>query len=59
MDGSGFLSASEFKNVLENLGEELEYEDIKAIMQEMDSDGDGQVSLREFTNMITNNWALL
>lgn len=42
-DGSGSISKSELKFVMENLGEKLSSEEIEEMMQEADKDGNGEI----------------
>ena len=42
-DGDGFISPGELKTVLGRLGENLNEEDVNAMIAEADTDGDGQV----------------
>ncbi|KAL4237286.1 hypothetical protein ACF0H5_002005 [Mactra antiquata] len=42
-DGDGFISASELRHVMTNLGEKLTDEEVDAMIQEADSDGDGKI----------------
>jgi len=53
-DGSGYISAQELKQVLENLGESLTDEEVDEMMKEADLDSDGQVSFEEFVKMMAN-----
>lgn len=43
-DCNGFISASDLKQVMNNLGEKLTDEDINEMIKEADHDGDGQVN---------------
>ncbi|XP_046582448.1 calmodulin-A-like isoform X1 [Haliotis rubra] len=47
-DCNGFISASDLKQVMNNLGEKLTDEDINEMIKEADHDGDGQVNYEEF-----------
>ena len=51
-DGNGFISASELRGVMQNLGEVLSQEDVDAMIKEADVDGDGQVNFEEFKKMM-------
>jgi Ca2+-binding EF-hand superfamily protein len=44
-DRNGFISASELRHVMGNLGEKLTDRDIQEMLREADIDGDGQVRL--------------
>lgn len=43
-DGNGYISASELRYVMTNLGERLSEEEVEEMIQEADIDGDGQVN---------------
>ena len=43
-DGNGFISASELRHVMTNLGEKLTDEEVDEMIREADIDGDGQVN---------------
>merc|ERR1719422_641473 len=51
-DGSGSISESELRQIMNNIGEDVTDEEIKEMMIEADLDGDGQVSFKEFAAMI-------
>ena len=51
-DGSGSISESELRQIMNNIGEDVTDEEIKEMMNEADLDGDGQVSFKEFAAMI-------
>ena len=51
-DGDGFVSASELRHVMVNLGEELTDEDVDEMIREADIDGDGQIGFEEFARMM-------
>ncbi len=52
-DGNGFVSSSEIKFVMSNLGVELTDDELTEMVLEADIDGDGQVCFEEFYNMMT------
>jgi len=45
-DRNGFISASELRHVMSNMGEKLTDRDIQEMLREADIDGDGQVRLQ-------------
>ena len=51
-DGSGSISESELRQIMNNIGEKVTDEEIREMMKEADLDGDGQVSFKEFAQII-------
>ena len=51
-DGNGFISASELRHVMVNLGERLTDEEVDEMVREADIDGDGQINYEEFVKMM-------
>jgi len=51
-DNNGFISASELRQVMINLGEKLTDEEINEMIREADNDDDGQVNYEEFVKMM-------
>ena len=43
-DGNGYISASELRHVMTNLGEKLTDDEVDEMIREADIDGDGQVN---------------
>lgn len=43
-DRNGFISASELRHIMLNLGEKLSDEEVKAMMSVADKDGDGKIN---------------
>ena len=43
-NGDGFITSSELREVMKNLGEELTDDEVGAMIREADSDGDGQIT---------------
>ena len=54
VDGKGFITASDLKQIMINLGEKLMDRDISAMMKEADINKDGQVSYDEFIRIVTS-----
>lgn len=54
-DGDGQITAQEFQQLMQALGEELSDEGAAMAIQKMDSDGDGRISLEEFAEYMTAN----
>ena len=52
MDGSGFISAKELRQVMTDLGEKPTDGEVEELMRHADIDGDGQVSFDEFVTMM-------
>merc|ERR1712086_278141 len=48
-DGSGTVSKLEFQSTLEKLGTGLKAREIEDLLREIDTGGDGQISLDEFS----------
>merc|ERR1712032_78751 len=51
-DDNGFISHSELRQVMLNLGEKLDDAEIKEMIREADLDDDGQVNYQEFVRMM-------
>ena len=51
-DGSGTITAMEFKTTLQNLGSDLSMEDIQGMIREVDENGDGTIDREEFVKMV-------
>ena len=51
-DGNGFINRQELGYVMENLGENMEKEEIESLINEIDIDGDGQINYEEFYTMM-------
>merc|ERR1712159_667282 len=47
-DKNGSITATELKQVMKSLGEQLTDEQVELMMQEMDADGDGELSFEDF-----------
>lgn len=51
-DQDGYISPSELRHVMMNLGEKLTDEELEQMIREADLDGDGQVNYEEFARMM-------
>ncbi|KAK9725538.1 hypothetical protein RND81_05G151700 [Saponaria officinalis] len=51
-DQNGYISATELRNVMINLGEKLTEEEAQLMIKEADLDGDGQVNYEDFVQMM-------
>lgn len=51
-DGNGLIDREELKRVMASLNEELSEEDLSAMINEADTDKDGQISFEEFKAMM-------
>ena len=49
-DGNGFISATELRTVMTNLGEKITDEEVDEMIREADIDGDGQVDFEGKTS---------
>merc|ERR1712196_330218 len=52
-DRNGTLEADDLSRVCKELGEEMSEEDVREVIQRADLDGDGQVGLDDFYNVLT------
>lgn len=53
VDGSGFLTADEIYNAINKMGADVTRHDVVELMMELDSNGDGQLDIDEFTSLIS------
>jgi len=51
-DNSGNITATELLETLNELGEDLEYEDVQKIVSEADNNDDGHIDIHEFSNLL-------
>ncbi|XP_074656027.1 neo-calmodulin-like isoform X4 [Tubulanus polymorphus] len=51
-DNDGFIDAQELRFTMNNLGQPLSDEDVKAMIKEADIDGDGRINYEEFIKMM-------
>jgi len=54
IDGNGYISRSELKNVMMNLGEKMTEDECFSLVEEADIDGDGQINYEEFCVMMNS-----
>ena len=57
-DGSGLISRSELKGLLNNLGQVLSDEELDAMMNVVDKDGNGEIDFEEFKAMMVRYFML-
>jgi calmodulin len=53
MNKDGHISAAELKQLMAALGEEITDEAAAEVVREMDANGDGEISLQEFSDYIS------
>jgi Ca2+-binding EF-hand superfamily protein len=53
-DRSGFIDRKELKRLMKKLGQALSEEELDAMMEEVDANGDGQISFEEFKALMQN-----
>jgi len=53
-DGDGLITAEELRLTMNNLGEPITEEEVKAMIAEADIDGDGNINFVEFKSLIAN-----
>merc|ERR1719461_1496987 len=52
-DGDGNITASELASTMKALGENLDEDDIKFMMSEVDTNNDGNIDFQEFKKMMS------
>ncbi|GAM27303.1 hypothetical protein SAMD00019534_104780, partial [Acytostelium subglobosum LB1] len=52
IDGNGFITKTELRQAMLNMGEKLSETEIDEMIKEADVDGDGQINYEEFAKMI-------
>ncbi|XP_022244772.1 calmodulin-A-like isoform X2 [Limulus polyphemus] len=52
-NSDGYISSSDLRHAMINLGEKLTDEEVENMIKEADSDGDGLVSFDEFVKIVT------
>ena len=53
-DGDGLITEDELKITMNNLGEPMNEDEVKAMIAEADLDGDGKINLKEFQRLMDN-----
>ena len=53
-DGGGTISPEELSAILLNVGEPVTMDDVKALIDAIDEDGDGEIDLVEFSEFVVN-----
>lgn len=51
-DGNGSITADELRQIFVNLGEKLTEDEIADMIDEADTDGDGEINYQEFVTMM-------
>lgn len=51
IDGNGYLTVDELQKVMSNMGRQMTINEIKAMVQTLDKDRDGKISLTEFMGL--------
>mmetsp|Transcript_31619 Transcript_31619/g.50483 ORF Transcript_31619/g.50483 Transcript_31619/m.50483 type:complete len:190 (-) Transcript_31619:573-1142(-) len=54
LDGDGFITPSELRQVLTNMGETLSEAEVCEMINEVDADGDGKLNMDEFVGVMMN-----
>jgi centrin-3 len=54
-DGTGRISLKNLRRVARELGENMSDEELQAMIDEFDKDGDGEISAEEFYSIMTSN----
>jgi calmodulin len=54
-DGSGSIDRRELKKIMKNLGQALTEDELDAMMDEVDTNGDGVISYEEFKAMMVSH----
>eukprot|EP00977_Amphora_coffeiformis_P007269 scaffold1581_cov169-Amphora_coffeaeformis.AAC.5 len=54
-DGSGYIDRDEMRVLMKKLAQDLTEEEITLIMDEVDQDGDNQISFEEFRTLVKSN----
>ena len=50
---SGFITVRDFKKIFRNMGCKYTKQDVKKMIKAVDLDGDGKLSLEEFTYLLS------
>ena len=52
LDGNGLITKEELRKGLDKLGERMSEQEIEALMEEADIDGDGNIDYAEFVELL-------
>ena len=55
-NGNGFICAAELRQVMETMGEKLTDAEVDEMINEADTNGDGQIDYEEFLRMMSKNY---
>jgi calmodulin len=50
-DGSGYIQANELETIMNKMGRRMNKSDIDALVQSLDTSGDGKISFDEFVQL--------
>ena len=53
-DGDGLITEDELRITMNNLGEPMNENEVKAMIAEADLDGDGKINFKEFQKLMDN-----
>jgi len=51
-DGNGFLTVDEFQNIMSKMGRHMSRNEVKSMIQSLDSNNDGKIAFHEFIKLI-------
>ncbi|XP_037717620.1 calmodulin [Drosophila subpulchrella] len=51
--GTGFISESEFRHIMKNMGEQMSDDEVEEIIRDADSDHEGNIDYVKFVNMMS------
>jgi len=50
-DGSGYIQAAELENIMQKMGRRFNRDEINAMVQSLDTSGDGKIGFDEFVQL--------